>query len=172
MCRALGLATRNDTASRSCGRRLARSRCRFSVYRGLSTILSHTDESWKRDLPGLASALGCDYSDLWMVDTHPTLIDFARFRRPERVKARRWPARASQVLLYPILLLTALAYLTSLWVYEVFMRGMTVVEFLPFALAIPTLFVAWHRGREYFARRYARFQINERDRTAGSSPAG
>ncbi len=111
----------------------------------------------------LAAELGCQYEELWFVDTHPTLIDFAKYRRAS-MREKSLLSRAAHLLLYPLALLNALAYLSFLWAYEVFMREMSVAEWIAFALALPTLWIAWGRGAEYFRRRCKTLLSNERAR--------
>jgi hypothetical protein len=111
----------------------------------------------------LAEECECGYEDLWFLDTHPTLIDFAKFRR-HGTRERKLPARFAAALLYPIALLGALSYLTFLWGYEVFMRHMGIVEVLAYFLGVPALWVAWDRGGEYFSRRWKTFWRTERER--------
>lgn len=111
----------------------------------------------------LASEMGCKYEELWFVDTHPTLIDFAKYRRASK-REKSIVSRGALLLLYPLALLSALAYLSFLWLYEVFMRQMTTAEVIAFALALPTLWIAWDRGGEYFVRRMRTLWYSEKAR--------
>lgn len=111
----------------------------------------------------LARELECQYEDLWFVDTHPTLIDFAKFRRVSK-QEKSILTRATLLLLYPFALLSALGFLSFLWTFEVFMRDMSAAEAAGYVLSLPALCVAWLRGIEYLWRRIKTLVHNERAR--------
>jgi hypothetical protein len=115
-------------------------------------------------LDALCGELGCSWTDIWFVDTHPTLFDFAQFRRPEVARKRWLPARVGAALLYPLALLSGLAWLTYVFGYELFVRQMSKMETVPYLLTLPLLYVAWHRGGEYLWRRLKSFVRTERQR--------
>jgi hypothetical protein len=119
----------------------------------------------ERALEALSSALGCDYEEVWLVDTHPTIIDFARYRRAEVATKRRWLARASSALLYPLILVSSLAWLSAIWAHEVWLRDMSLLEATPYVLAGPVFYVAWDRAFEYLRRRARAFRTSETSRS-------
>jgi hypothetical protein len=108
-------------------------------------------------LIALSKALGCEYEELWFVDTNPTIIDFAKFRRRQSAAKRGVVSGLSAALLYPLVFLGALTWMSVLLPYEAFMRTMTPMEILPFVLAVPTMYVAWDRAIEYTRRRWRTF---------------
>lgn len=115
----------------------------------------------ERALLELCKAINCEYEDIWFIDTHPTIVDFARHRRDAASNKRRLPARASAALLYPLLLLSALAVLSAIWAHEVWLRSMSLLEAAPYILALPVLYVAWDRGMEYIGRRWKAWRAAE-----------
>lgn len=120
----------------------------------------------------LAAELGCDYEDLWLVDTHPTIVDFAKYRRQEVADKRGILGRLSVAMLYPLILIAALTWLMFIWAHESFFREMTLLESVPYLIVVLMLYPIAHRGYEYFVRRWRAFIFSEKarrnSRTAGS----
>ena len=72
-------------------------------------------------------------------------------------------------MLYPVLLLSALAWLSAIWAHEVWMRSMSPLEAAPYFLALPVLYVAWDRGLEYLNRRWKAWRLAETELRAKDS---
>jgi hypothetical protein len=125
----------------------------------------------ERALRALCSELGCDYGDLWFVNTHPTLIDFIRFRRDEDAARRGYAARLGAQLLYPIVLLSAFAWISAIWTHEMWhsLKDMTPIELATYALAFPGILIAWDRAIQYLERRWRTFRRSEAVRTRARS---
>jgi hypothetical protein len=125
----------------------------------------------EKALDALESELECDRAEIWFIDTHPTLIDFARHRREQRERERGLAARAASALLYALTLMLALFWVTGLLLFELWRSSMTVLDFLPFFLALPMFWVAWDRGLEYWLRRWRTFWQSESLRQANAPKA-
>jgi len=113
----------------------------------------------------LAVELKADYSDLWFIDTFPTVIEFAQYRRPGAAATRSMLNRAVAAMLYPIIVLSALLWLIGITAHEAFLSLMSPFDVIPFLVAIPLALVALSRGWEYFARRWATWRAAENARS-------
>jgi hypothetical protein len=123
-----------------------------------------TFDKGETTLTALAASLSCGYEDLWFVDTHPTIVDFARELRDQDRDKRVRADRFLSAMLYAILLGLALVWLTLVPLLGLFESGQSTLHRFLYAIALLCLVAAWRRAKVFIGRRWRTFRAQEKAR--------